>query len=679
MYFKQIRRNAAKNRKDNGLFFGSLVVAIVAFYTLLSLEQQDVMLYLKTIESDAVAKLMLLIPVVYLVSLFFVFFLVYFAYRYQLDNRKKEFGLYLMLGMKRSGLFFMLMGETVINSLVSLLIGLPAALLLTESVSLTTAKLVGLGLVKHQISFSLSAVLGSVIGFAAVQLAAMVFLSSIICRKEPLELLDSESDKKQMPLSRQKGGRGLIISFILIVSAYFIGINMLDSFKFEIVMLILAFGIIGTFMFFRSIGAFIGYKIKKKSPSQTGLFAFTGRQIQENVLHEHRALAVSSLLLLMAIACVSFGIGVTESRQASTKTADFSIMGSEEKIVSVLSSEENDGLISTYYPMYLSRIRDSDITVSWDGFIEAVKAQPKSDQRDNLIEYFALVPESRIISLSSYNELLESLGREPIQLEEDQAALYTSMGDSTDFANIINEALKNGGYIEIDNQKRELAANLYTDNIVSDRLITIYLAYIIPDEDYQELCDDGEPYCWNVLLKQDIIEKKGLIGAIETLEQNLSKTDLEYESYINGVGRNLFYTVAASYITIYLGILFMVIANTVMGLKYLMQQRANRNRYITLLILGTNADALCRSAKKQISCFFLLALGLAVCNSFFAVWAMFKAFIHLPADTTLIKTVILGSAAFIILIIIELIYSNFVTYSSSREIRELQVTDERIE
>jgi putative ABC transport system permease protein len=109
MFFKHVRRNAAKYRKNNGLFFSSLVVAIVAFYTLLSLGDQDVMRFLKTIESDAVSKLMLLVPVVYMISLFFVFFLVYFAYRYQLDNRKKEFGLYLMLGMKRSTLFAMLM------------------------------------------------------------------------------------------------------------------------------------------------------------------------------------------------------------------------------------------------------------------------------------------------------------------------------------------------------------------------------------------------------------------------------------------------------------------------------------------------------------------------------------------------------------------------------------------
>ena len=62
MFFSQIRRNAARNRKSNGLFFASLVIAVIAFYTLLSLGEQDVMRFLKTIESEAVRKLMLLIP-----------------------------------------------------------------------------------------------------------------------------------------------------------------------------------------------------------------------------------------------------------------------------------------------------------------------------------------------------------------------------------------------------------------------------------------------------------------------------------------------------------------------------------------------------------------------------------------------------------------------------------------
>ena len=122
MFFKQVWRNAAKNRKGNGIFFGSLVIAVIAFYTLLSLGKQDVMIFLAEIESDAVNKLLMLLRAVYVMSLFFVFFLVFFACRYQTDSRRRELGMYLMLGMKRSRLFFMLLCETLWNSLISLFI-----------------------------------------------------------------------------------------------------------------------------------------------------------------------------------------------------------------------------------------------------------------------------------------------------------------------------------------------------------------------------------------------------------------------------------------------------------------------------------------------------------------------------------------------------------------------------
>ncbi|EDR98488.1 hypothetical protein [Anaerostipes caccae] len=74
MFFETVRKNSRKNRKENGLLFVSLIVSIAAFYIILSLENQDVMVFLKKMESDAVQKLLLLIPVLYGISLFFLFF-----------------------------------------------------------------------------------------------------------------------------------------------------------------------------------------------------------------------------------------------------------------------------------------------------------------------------------------------------------------------------------------------------------------------------------------------------------------------------------------------------------------------------------------------------------------------------------------------------------------------------
>ena len=302
MFFRQILSNTKKNRKDNGLFFATLIIAIVAFYTLLSLESQDVMRFLNTIESDAVRKLMLLVPLIYVVSLFFVFFLVYFAYRYQMENRRKEFGLYLMLGMKRSRLFLMLICETVLNSILSILAGIPIALLLTESISLATARLVGLGIIGHQFTVSLNAVLGTIGGFFLVQLAAMLILSFRFCRMEPAALLRPETETVQKTVSGKRGFFVFFCGVICLIAAYIMGIFLLNTFRFTLTLLILICGIVGTFMLYRGLGAFIGQIIQKHKAKKTRLYTFTGRQIQESVLHQHTSLAVSSLLLLLALA-----------------------------------------------------------------------------------------------------------------------------------------------------------------------------------------------------------------------------------------------------------------------------------------------------------------------------------------------------------------------------------------
>ena len=92
MFYKLILRNSARSRKENGLFFSSLLISIIAFYIILSLPRQDVMLFLKRMESHAVDRLMTMIPVFFCVTLFLLFFLIYYAGKYQMDRRRHEFG-----------------------------------------------------------------------------------------------------------------------------------------------------------------------------------------------------------------------------------------------------------------------------------------------------------------------------------------------------------------------------------------------------------------------------------------------------------------------------------------------------------------------------------------------------------------------------------------------------------
>lgn len=671
MFFKQIRRNAARNRRGNGLFFGSLIIAIVAFYTLLSLDKQDVMRFLSTIESDAVHKLMMLIPFVYVISLFFVFFLVYFACKYQIDSRRREFGMYLMLGMKRSRLFFLLLCETLWSSLISLLIGLPVALFLTEGISLVTAKLIGLGIIGHRISFSGDAILWTVCGFVMVQLLSMLIICIPLGKTEPAKLLSSDASEKQAPTSKRKSSTFFILGILLLLIAYYFAIFQLSSMDLSALMIsvliLFVCGILGTFFLYRGLGGFIGKQISRKSQHAAGLATFTGRQVQENVLFEHKSLAISSLLLLIALSCISYGIAMGIGRTTESRSTDFSIMGTESDISAVLENPKINEMIETSYPVYLSMTKTKFDT---NRMIDALKKIPKAD---NLVQNFHL---EYILSETSYNHMMSAMGKEPIDLSENKAALYSTMGSGEgSLYDLLNEALKSKVTIGINGEEYSLLPQLYHDNIVANRSITLYTALIVPDELYQKLAEDTQPFCQNIHLKKSLTDELGLMQAIQKMDSCLAGTGLQYDSYLGGIGRNLFYTVAASYLTIYLGILFLLISNTLVGLKYLIQQRKNKHRYITLLILGADTEDLCRSAKKQIQMFFTLMLSVAVCNSIVAIFVMFTNLTRLPTGTSIVTVAALAAIALIVFIMTEIIYISIVKRTACREIRMLEITD----
>lgn len=677
MFFKQIRRNAARNRKTNGLYFGSLIIAVIAFYTLLSLDKQDVMQYLSRLESVAIAKLMALVPAIYVVSLFFVFFLIYFACHYQLNSRRKEFGLYLMLGMKRSRLFAMLMGESLLNGIISVLIGLPIALLLTETISLTTAKLIGLGLIVHQISFSASALLWTIAGFILVQLFAMLFLCAKFSRMEPAAMLAEDSAQTQKAPSLRAGWLCFILGLVLLAAAYVLGVTSLKRFSLFIVGVILILGIVGTFLLYRGMGASVGHSIRKRAPRRSGLFTFTGRQIQENVLCQHKALAVASLLILLSLSCIAYGIGICAGTgQAEARTADFSIQGDAQAVEKLLESEESQALIASWYPLYLGHGRRG-LSCSSSELTEALLSQSHSDTdlHENIVENLPYRMTEYFIAESSYNHLLESVGETPLSLGHNQAALYTSMKDSS-FTAILNAALQTGVSVTIDGEDYALIPRLYCNNVVADRQITLYSALILPDDRYEELTkDSGTPFCYNANLRQDVTDELGLILAIEKMQDVLDPTGLIYESYLSGIGRNLFYTVAGSYITIYLGILFMIIANTVIGLKYMMQLQATRHRYATLLMLGADIKELCRSSQKQILLFFVLVLSSSALSSVFAIWSMFNSLMRLPAGTSVGQVALLSAIAIILFLAIEWIYVTIIERTCRKEILALSMSE----
>lgn len=219
---------------------------------------------------------------------------------------------------------------------------------------------------------------------------------------------------------------------------------------------------------------------------------------------------------------------------------------------------------------------------------------------------------------------------------------------------------------EIDGSTVYLTGEVQSVNMVADRTITLSFALILPDDAFlyqtQGMCDTYV----NAVLSEQAMEGGSLMTAYSDINDKLDETGLEYESYLKSMGRQLFYTVAASYITIYLAIVFIVVANTIVGVQFLMCQQKTGRRYRTLIRLGATYEALCRSARKQITWFMGLPVLVAAVSSLFGVRALFTGILSARVRGTIPEMLLVSAAMILLLCVVEYIYMTVVKRSSDR-------------
>lgn len=668
MFYDLVNRNSKQNRKENGLFFVSLIMAIVAFYIILSLEKQDVIIFLKTMESEALDKLFLLIPALYGLSLFILFFLVYFAGKYQLDRRSKELGMYLILGMKRSKLLLMLFAEELWNSVLSLIIGIPIAMCISEIISLVTAKIVGLGIIGHKFSFSFSAVIGTVIGYFIIRFAALVILSGKFSKKEVTELLSESQVEKKREINKVIVSIKLVLGVVLLTVSFAIAIIGVSWANIKLMGLTVILGIGGIFLLFQGIGVLFEIILKKKN-NISGLKMFTFRQLQESVFLKPNTLAISSLLVLMAISCFAYGIPVGylfNSKEAHV--IDYTFEAKEEEVKSVIDKLELNEYIDGIYDMNIGMFYDGSFSAN--DLISAVENQRDGEDKDSLLNNLQYRDRPYLISVTSYNKLLELQGKEQIILKDNEVALYND--PVFEVGDVMENALKERPALYFDGEEYKLIDKYYNDSIVTDKLITIMYGLIVSEEVFNKYTDENNiSTYWNATLNDGFVKEKGLMQAIAEVNEKLDTTGICYESYLQNIGRELFYTVAASYTTIYLAIIFLIIANTVMGVQFLMHQQKTKKRYKSLIYLGASYEMLCKSARNQTTWYFSLPIAIAAISSIFAVRALFTGIITKEMQEQVGKLMAISIIIIILICVIELIYMEFVKKSSDKNILKI--------
>lgn len=124
MLFKLSLKNMKKSIKDYGIYFLTLVLGVAIFYMFNSLDSQQAMLIVSESTKEIIQ---LMIQTLGMVSVFVAVILgllIVYANKFLVNRRKKEFGIYMTLGMGKKQISKVIIFETIFVGIISLVIGL---------------------------------------------------------------------------------------------------------------------------------------------------------------------------------------------------------------------------------------------------------------------------------------------------------------------------------------------------------------------------------------------------------------------------------------------------------------------------------------------------------------------------------------------------------------------------
>ena len=141
MLAKLAFRNIRRSVKDYGVYFVTLVFGVAVFYAFNSVSSQSILFDLEDTASASVFSLTGQFLGMFSVLIACVLgFLVLYANGFLIRRRKQEFGTYLMLGMNPRSVSAIVLMETAVVGLVSLVVGLALGFALSQGMSFVTAR-----------------------------------------------------------------------------------------------------------------------------------------------------------------------------------------------------------------------------------------------------------------------------------------------------------------------------------------------------------------------------------------------------------------------------------------------------------------------------------------------------------------------------------------------------------
>ncbi|PGT63934.1 FtsX-like permease family protein [Bacillus thuringiensis] len=656
MYFKLAIGNVKKSLKDYAIYFLTLTLAVCIFYSFNSIESQKALMEIDASGREYVPTLMKVISNVSVFVSVILGGLILYANNFLIKKRKKELGIYMTLGMGRRNISRILVTETFLVGVISLVSGLIIGIGVSQGLSTFSLKLFDLPMNKYKFAISTGAIGKTVLYFGIMFLLVMLFNVYVVSKYKIIDMLTAgrknEDIKFRNPLI-------YVITFIMCVAslgyAYVtvlkIGLNYMNP----MFMVSIILGILGTFLFFFSLSGFILYVVKKnKKVYFKGLNIFIIKQINSKVNTNFISMSVICLMLFLTMVVLSTGISLKRSIDATMKEAtpfDASIM---------LENRDESYTIEDVLNKFNFKISNNEKYVSYNVYQTGMKVMdfvPEviKDFRDSGADF---------IKVSDYNKILNLKGEKEITLNNNEV-LFLSNNDR--LVNSINERLKNSNKMNI-KEKEYLVKNakVIQENLYTSEGITNFFAIVINDE-----------FLSGYKISTSVLN-------VNYLDENREEYNKKYDNVtpvfydkngpklnilsIRGISKDEAYAenkglkIVILFMGIYIGIVFLITSMAVLALQQLSEASDSIDRYKSLKRIGSNGTMIDKTIFIQTFVYFSLPVTLALIHSVVGIYLV-NNFINAFHQTDITLPALMTGLVFLV-VYVGYFYTTYVGYKN---------------
>lgn len=664
--------NVRRAGKDYLVYLLTLTLAVTVFYAFNTISvQADLVL-----EEEGMPELLGSIMLGLTVFLAVVMgFLMVYANNFIMKRRKKEFGLYQVLGMSRGQVSRVMAMETAIVSGGALALGIVLGVGFSQIMTFFTASLFKTQIRDFHFFFSPQAFFTTVGCLVAIFLVTLVFNLGVVRRAKIIDLMSAGRKNETVKMRNP-----IVSAVIFVVGAAMIGLAYyrllrdglpVDAAPSEIDAAMSQFAlttgivVVGTILFFFGLSGFLLKALQSaRGLYWNGLNMFTMRQLSAKVNTVSLSMAVISMILFLAITSVTGGMSIASVMNTSvdrSTIADYSraviYFGADvvndptyggdvpmrvaTEPVDILETSRTNvvdpegqgepfdlaGILAQHVQvdMYDSRPTGAEWpAVSLNGLAEAVDMPlPKGTASSN-----ASMMGLTIMKESDYNRYLDFRGMERIDLGDDGYLITSDLGESV--TKIYNADMREDVTIElagrtlhpIADRVDESASSFFNSSMGSNSGTVI-----VPDElvsaaglplyasyflgDYKEGLSYDETEGY---VRQDRSWSQILNpdGTVSAIWGMEATRSQAYES-VNSMNGLI------SYLAIYIGFVLVVACAAILTIQQLSGVSDSGKNCRILSELGTSRREIMRSVLVQQTIFFVFPLLMGVAHSLVAL------------------------------------------------------------